>query len=186
MLALIHSASASVSIHAPRVGCDVWLSNCLGLTRPFQFTHPVWGATTRLDFSQLRAKFQFTHPVWGATLSTAPWIVSLRRFNSRTPCGVRLQGKRNEWIALHVSIHAPRVGCDPYGVARFGGLRAVSIHAPRVGCDSRRTRPSSRSQFQFTHPVWGATSAEGKQLALRYVSIHAPRVGCDSPACADW
>ena len=101
-----------------------------------------------------------------------------------------------------VSIHAPRVGCDRWH-GRSTARRSVSIHAPRVGCDkggsymmsfegsfNSRTpcgvRPitdtclRAAQQFQFTHPVWGAT---GTVLALRdddHVSIHAPRVGCDS------
>ena len=39
------SASNTISIHAPRVGCD---SDALGITPEtliFQSTHPVWGAT---------------------------------------------------------------------------------------------------------------------------------------------
>ncbi len=56
----------------------------------------------------------------------------------------------------------------------------VSIHAPRVGCDD--TRPSGGGaifQFQFTHPVWGATLINAPDDKLADVSIHAPRVGCD-------
>ena len=34
----------------------------------------------------------------------------------------------------------------------------VSIHAPRVGCDFTSGKISvSYLEFQFTHPVWGAT-----------------------------
>ena len=38
-------AGLRVSIHAPRVGCDVGGSLRLDIYRAFQFTHPVWGAT---------------------------------------------------------------------------------------------------------------------------------------------
>ena len=34
-----------VSIHAPRVGCDVSGCHVLQWHPVFQFTHPVWGAT---------------------------------------------------------------------------------------------------------------------------------------------
>ena len=57
----------SVSIHAPRVGCDIyndWFRNSLV---QFQSTHPVWGATGSSLDAILQAKFQSTHPVWGAT-----------------------------------------------------------------------------------------------------------------------
>ena len=125
-----------VSIHAPRVGCDVRF-HCLSLrASAFQFTHPVWGATTTVRSSQTEIlQFQFTHPVWGATSKSY----------------IRLDVK-------DVSIHAPRVGCDfiawnyfltekrfqfthpVWGATGYGGGQAdclrVSIHAPRVGCDT--------------------------------------------------
>ena len=80
----------------------------------FQFTHPVWGATYSPDLNWgASTLFQFTHPVWGATGRMATQgdtaQVSIHaprvgcdlsaeigrsiyvRFNSRTPCGVRLE-----------------------------------------------------------------------------------------------
>ena len=104
-----------------------------------------------------------------------------RRFNSRTPGGVR---RRLVFIlrrSYSVSIHAPREGCDiGFLVARIFDS-GVSIHAPREGCDfcqvqyqlgvasfNSRTpggvRPSLASatseaeEFQFTHPGRGATT----------------------------
>ena len=35
----------------------------------FQFTHPVWGATSSSVAVNQWLSFQFTHPVWGATVS---------------------------------------------------------------------------------------------------------------------
>ena len=100
----------------------------------FQFTHPVWGATTLSKVGLLVSGFQFTHPVWGATKQPIRHII----------------------VPL-VSIHAPRVGCDGTNLRRYirgrafqfthpvwgatmleeiDSLRAiVSIHAPRVRCD---------------------------------------------------
>ena len=34
-------------------------------------------------------------------------------------------------------------------------------------------------KFQFTHPVWGATTRYINTYSPSTVSIHAPRVGCD-------
>ena len=34
-------------------------------------------------------------------------------------------------------------------------------------------------EFQFTHPVWGATAEQIQSDKDIAVSIHAPRVGCD-------
>ena len=55
--------------------------------------------------------FQFTHPVRGAT----PAVASTHPLT-------------------HVSIHAPREGCDLKSSERSVTI-IVSIHAPREGCD---------------------------------------------------
>ena len=38
---------------------------------------------------------------------------------------------------------------------------------------------NGKLKFQFTHPVWGATSKYVTKQFRNVVSIHAPRVGCD-------
>ena len=168
----------SVSIHAPRVGCDPprWLSG-RGCSR-FNSRTPCGVRRALSRNGNYLRKFQFTHPVWGAT--------------AREP---------REGDGADVSIHAPRVGCDLRGLTNYP-VPEVSIHAPRVGCDdipggraldvssfNSRTpcgvrldkylQYTSRTLFQFTHPVWGATDALSSQFSLSNVSIHAPRVGCD-------
>ena len=57
--------------------------------------------------------FQFTHPGRGAT---------------------KPNDKRHE--LYHVSIHAPREGCDTHAPPWLLGGYGVSIHAPREGCDA--------------------------------------------------
>ena len=86
---VVYPCGAEVSIHAPRVGCDLEVRGVAIYRLAFQFTHPVWGATVKLLRCASARRFQFTHPVWGATSgpTTNP----------------------NQSI---VSIHAPRVGCD--------------------------------------------------------------------------
>ena len=104
-------------------------------------------------------------------------------FNSRTPCGVRPCSVAKLALCSDVSIHAPRVGCDAISRTLLRTLREVSIHAPRVGCDEQiqpvatdldsfnsRTPCGVRlievrtslptEEFQFTHPVWGATQLQ--------------------------
>ena len=101
-------------------------------------------------------------------------------FNPRTPCGVRRTlgdalrivrvisihaprvgcdehaGQRNQ--GQPISIHAPRVGCDSVRGGDGAAAKRISIHAPRVGCDKRISNTSpTRTVFQSTHPVWGAT-----------------------------
>ena len=121
-----------ISIHAPRVGCDVCPPSPHCVQRAFQSTHPVWGATD-LGVASAQAHGDF---------------------NPRTPCGVR-----------------------PLVVAHICAGQCISIHAPRVGCDSMPASASSAaSQFQSTHPVWGATLA-----AMLWISARVdfnPRTPC--------
>ena len=146
-----------VSIHAPREGCDVALS-------PPRSHPPCFNSRTPGGVRLLRVlaiischMFQFTHPGRGATTHVHP--------------GERLR---------HVSIHAPREGCDCASHTRQsslscfnsrtpGGVRlgratllrpknGVSIHAPREGCDlTNYLSPLAFNKFQFTHPGRGAT-----------------------------
>ena len=196
------TADGRVSIHAPRVGCDISLPSRGDASQPFQFTHPVWGATSLSGACGSPHCFNSRTPCGVRPLLSrsacgslpvsihAPRVgcdsacvrSSLRSpsFNSRTPCGVRptFQKSKRKWI--EVSIHAPRVGCD--GFCKTGTIRErVSIHAPRVGCDTSRGDVSPvEYMFQFTHPVWGATPPAFARHCAHLVSIHAPRVGCDS------
>ena len=170
-----------VSIHAPRVGCDLSdLASDANLT-VFQFTHPVWGATwsdartdkqyrrfnsrtpcgVRLDDlgrEPTEVLFQFTHPVWGATNTLTKYPIQLRRFNSRTPCGVR------RLVVLLLYSHFGFNSRTPCGVRL-----PTSCHSSTVlYCFNSRTPCGVRlppsgggllsSRFQFTHPVWGATA----------------------------
>ena len=171
--------SKQISIHAPRVGCDSGsaLPRCTSDT--FQSTHPVWGATFHQVTRAAPTVFQSTHPVWGATqdfmFSQKPLLISIHaprvgcdsspisspcdryHFNPRTPCGVRRNQCANDFDSRCISIHAPRVGCDVLAV----GIGEAS------------------TEFQSTHPVWGATMHWPEIRELLNISIHAPRVGCD-------
>ena len=102
-----------VSIHAPREGCDSPLWSLIPNTPPFQFTHPGRGATQ----------------VYASCTAGA------RRFNSRTPGGVRL------------SIES-----------RTGKLDKFQFTHPGRGATCRSdSRSGSEGKFQFTHPGRGAT-----------------------------
>ena len=129
-----------ISIHAPRVGCDEHCMSTPKTSWTFQSTHPVWGATGFLMVTVRVAKFQSTHPVWGAT----EWL-------------------GQKFLDDAISIHAPRVGCDPepdqadsqrddFNPRTPCGVRQdllidrcaghqISIHAPRVGCDDLSVPP---------------------------------------------
>ena len=111
-----------------------WLESYLYFSKPFQFTHPVRGATgglqqvseddlvsihapragcdTDLPRKSHRVLVSIHAPRAGCDHITST-IVQLRHsFNSRTPCGVRLDHLAPAVHTDLVSIHAPRAGCD--------------------------------------------------------------------------
>ena len=101
--------------------------------------------------------FQFTHPVWGATCLVSCYLLCSARFNSRTPCGVRLVSMICPSRYIVFQFTHPVWGATPR-VSALEQVIDVSIHAPRVGCDKAIGDISmGDAQFQFTHPVWGAT-----------------------------
>ena len=106
---------------------------------------------------------------------------SVRNFNPRTPRGVRPLTSSFCCIERNFNPRTPR------GVRRPEGGRAIltahiSIHAPREGCDRRGAPDGPYGQrFQSTHPARGATMGCSPILAKTGISIHAPREGCDQP-----
>ena len=145
----------------------------------FQFTHPVWGATEWCLYPASVPDVSIHAPRVGCD-STASSILSTScSFNSRTPCGVRPQRHADRRVRVRVSIHAPRVGCDRYHLVQTGCQKRFNSRTP---CGVRPTTASTctaQLEFQFTHPVWGATYLGLLGCGYLTVSIHAPRVGCD-------
>ena len=82
----------SVSIHAPRVGCDLNHRSVSLLPAGFNSRTPCGVRRHIQPIALSMDLFQFTHPVWGATPVVSP-----------------------PGATLKVSIHAPRVGCDTDG-----------------------------------------------------------------------
>ena len=127
----------------------------------FQSTHPSWGATLvqqiikrwnkyfnprthrgvrpRLGGYKARAeRFQSTHPSWGAT-----------------------RKQKHEQSKRRISIHAPIVGCDHFTPTH--NTYTIDFN-PRTHRGVRRFAfiPSDRiTEFQSTHPSWGATILNG-------------------------
>ena len=109
------------------------------------------------------------------------WVCLVRRmsFNSRTPRGVRRDGRRGYLLRRRVSIHAPREGCDMLTSVTIDSYTSFNSRTPRgVRLMSDRRKPV-RQEFQFTHPARGATRAGPDADGCGGVSIHAPREGCD-------
>ena len=102
--------------------------------------------------------FQSTHPVWGATVGVLADALNWADFNPRTPCGVRPACATTLVVpATNISIHAPRVGCD---MLRRWPVVSTIYFNPRTPCGVRQStilHNCAWSEFQSTHPVWGAT-----------------------------
>ena len=195
------NAVLQVSIHAPREGCDQDRMGKYQATRPFQFTHPGRGATSRLQTSSTNPTVSIHAPREGcdSSMMFQEQIKTVSIHAPREGCDCF---KSKMLSLISVSIHAPREGCDIWeGDNRFI-LLGVSIHAPREGCDrgaNQRTllddsfnsrtpggvrrswypRVLPSAVFQFTHPGRGATKLAEVLRQLEAVSIHAPREGCD-------
>ena len=123
----------------------------------FQSTHPSRGATVSSIGSIQTLRFQSTHPSRGATCGrrcetgiskrfnprtprgvrpciSSPCSMCSTSFNPRTPRGVRRRLSRADTRGHPVSIHAPLAGCDHGSIWRSPPF-TVSIHAPLAGCD---------------------------------------------------
>ena len=197
----------SISIHAPRAGCDLGCLFCPLGSPVFQSTHPVRGATAssvtavlvtgnfnprtpcgvrRPRRSRLAADaaFQSTHPVRGATSRLVQLCRTAYHFNPRTPCGVRPRARA--YACARNTNFNPRTPC---GVRRpFDSAYALCDidFNPRTPCG---VRPSARKLILCSWKYFNPRTPCGVRLAqmiklygLTNISIHAPRAGCDNAA----
>ena len=82
-----------------RTPCGVRLHELLDkdLLAPFQFTHPVWGATDTVEINSLLPRVSIHAPRVGCDNVTNLYSGYFQCFNSRTPCGVR---RLNQFLSL--------------------------------------------------------------------------------------
>ena len=123
----------SISIHAPRAGCDSWA--WYSSTEPNNF-NPRTPCGVRPFQSPPHSFLPDFNPrtPCGVRLHFPCFTGSIVDFNPRTPCGVRPHCRQTSWKTAYFN---PRTPC---------GVR------PRMHYSQRRTR-----LFQSTHPVRGAT-----------------------------
>ena len=123
----------------------------------FQFTHPGRGATTSTCFTILPTlTFQFTHPGRGATPGRRPMWCSSRRFNSRTPGGVRPLTSTETTPERRFNSRTPG-GVRPRRSSRGRKERSFNSRTPGGVRPGRSRVCHVLSGFQFTHPGRGAT-----------------------------
>ena len=108
---LVKYLPRSVSIHAPREGCD-------------------WGVRR----SPVQRDVSIHAPREGCDLFTLRFIRLEACFNSRTPGGVRRNRISSGISCTTFQFTHPGRGATSARVRR-GGRERVSIHAPREGCD---------------------------------------------------
>ena len=150
-----------ISIHAPRVGSDLFSRLDNTGASYFNPRSPCGERLIKLRQQIQISLFQSTLPVWGATGCFGQLLVE-----------------------SNISIHAPRVGSDsPPEISE----KVRFYFNPRSPCGERlAVTPilQSRLRFQSTLPVWGATAPMLLLLITQKISIHAPRVGSDLNAGA--
>ena len=146
----------NISIHAPRVRCDILEEVAL---QEYIHFNPRTSCEVRLSLTVSGEKsclFQSTHLVWGATTSKCTEKTRKETyFNPRTSCEVRHRRHNRGSNTSSISIHAPRVRCDTF----------LSFYLPPV------------KKFQSTHLVWGAT-AVSIVFFLSYKYFN-PRTSCE-------
>ncbi len=153
-----HPSPSLISIHAPRVGSDTPSSPRSGYLLEFQSTLPVWGATVRVARVLREALISIHAPRVGSDCQLKSYMPTNGVFQSTLPV----------WGATS---------------NRSDTRRCRRDFNPRSPCGERLAPAisgSASTPFQSTLPVWGATGTEGDERNQAIISIHAPRVGSDS------
>ena len=151
------AAQRRISIHAPREGCDLFLLSVDIDSTNFNPRTPRGVRPHHIIDLYLCAFISIHAPREGCDAFLPRSGRPADHFNPRTPRGVR----RRRFMGLSSldqfqSTHPAR-GATERGRALSVAV-GISIHAPREGCDPRMVRSASQlSLFQSTHPARGAT-----------------------------
>ena len=171
----------AISIHAPRVRCDLVTACCKGGIQIFQSTHLVWGATTMTEYAKNWVKisihaprvrcdegeidcltvsqlFQSTHLVWGATRAIIVINIAIALFQSTH----LVWGATSRWFIClkDCRYFNPRTSCEVRLLKVAMTYATESNFNPRTSCEVRH-------KTAINNAAWGV------------ISIHAPRVRCD-------
>ena len=108
------SSPSTISIHAARMGCDIWLPIVIKPPNDFNPRSPN-GLRQRLAISRtLRLIFQSTQPEWAAT-ALANCKTHWWTFQSTQPEWAATNNGVPDRLEDNISIHAARMGCDTKG-----------------------------------------------------------------------
>ena len=125
----------TVSIHAPREGCDVKVSSKPTTAQGFNSRTPGGVRLVLISFEYITPEFQFTHPGRGAT-AIAPFRL----------------------VAILFQFTHPGRGATLIGMAFIARCRFQFTH-PGRGATLEVQLMQANVEFQFTHPGRGATSS---------------------------
>ena len=169
----------SISIHAPREGCD---SSRRPTERPEHYFNPRTPRGVRRDAGKpgdLLRRISIHAPREGCDVRAKYICRRVHNFNPRTPRGVRRGTTGKPSAHLDFNPRTPR-GVRPAGLG-YDILPDLfqSTHPARGATSAVADRSEVSSRFQSTHPARGATAALNMIYSDYVISIHAPREGCD-------
>ena len=192
----------TISIHAPREGCDYPTSrrriSCTdfnprtprgvrpwswaGMRTPlsFQSTHPARGATRDMSTYSGWMLFQSTHPARGATRGRADVYELTPHFNPRTPRGVRqqtlLKSREFAWLNLLICTRGRRLS-----IQKQTRLCSIKLSFMLFGCE-----PAGEGVSSWTsHATKSKVRLEGRSAYSQSVrsSAHSDFPGNKSGGC---
>ena len=159
VLVLLLGDALPISIHASRMGCDTLRGRQYVHSTNFNPRIPYGMRPNNASDSESSSDFNPRIP-YGMRLRPCPGTRPAHAhtdFNPRIPYGMRRGSSALDGLAVLISIHASRMGCD-FLVGSVAAAEAISIHASRMGCDEGRVVYLVDDVFQSTHPVWDATA----------------------------
>ena len=113
IVALDKVAEMTISIHAPRAGCDDLGCVVKIFVVGISIHAPRAGCDRGAPYQRCRrARFQSTHPVRGATSADSRPVTSAAIFQSTHPVRGATPLCAGACRRRRISIHAPRAGCD--------------------------------------------------------------------------
>ena len=135
---------------------------------------------TNLDFLVILKNFNPRAPCGARLINEHKTMGIETNFNPRAPCGARLKPCSVKDLVKSISIHAPRAGRDMEPSKLAMAPLVISIHAPRAGRDlffflnvSQLVNFNPRAPCGARLRDAVAATPEGE------ISIHAPRAGRD-------
>ena len=122
----------------------------------FQSTRPVWGATRRDKVYRQHLLISIHAPRVGRDLPPLFYLI-IGQISIPAPRVGRDETVSWGLSSWEISIHAPRVGRDNMFCAKRAKREDFNPRAPCGARPMRSMSASSRTVFQSTRPVWGAT-----------------------------